>query len=515
MEIENSLERQYTSRPGIDAVPVLIWESDPDGHLLSVNQFWCDFTGLKRESLTGDSARPLRWGELAHADDRVRVREEINRAMAARAPLTIEYRVPRHDGEWRTIFEQAVPLMDEEGNFRGYAGSAVDVTETVRRRDDAERANRAKSNFLAGMSHEIRTPLGAMLGFADLLRDDELTTRERHHYLDIIKRNGDELLNLLSEILDLSRIEEGRFSLEFSLVRVRELVSEVTALLRLKAMEKGLALLTKFDEGVPEWIEADRTRLRQILINLIDNAIKFTPRGWVRITVTKSGESVLFSVEDTGSGVPPEARAGLFQPFLQGPQSKSRGLTGTGLGLALSRQMARLLGGDLKLDESYEAGARFNVTIPPTRLTRPTSPEAREGRRANLEAPLNGIRVLLVEDLKDNQYLVRTWLERNGASVDIAENGEEGIRKAETGVYEILLMDIQMPVLDGIEAVKRLRRRGYLKPIVALTAYAMRGDRERFLKAGFDRYLTKPLDLKELVRTVLELRASAGQDAIL
>lgn len=387
------------------------------------------------------------------------------------------------------------------------------VEELRAAKDIAERANQLKSSFLANMSHEIRTPLGALIGFTDLLRDDNLDRPTRLEYLDIIERNGQILVRLIDDILDLSKVEAGHLEIEDLEVSPLDTAQEVLSLLHEKAAKKEIFLKFESSSNVPAKIVCDPMRLRQILTNIIGNAIKFTEKGGVTVRADvqpgKDGaDSMTFYIEDTGIGMDESQAARLFQPFVQADNTMSRRFGGTGLGLILSKRLANLMGGDLKIVKSAaNIGSVFEIQI----AMRPNA-KARQQPFGALILPktpvekkqaLLGRKILVVEDSADNQLLVKSILHESGASVDCAKDGQEGVEKALEGNYDVVLMDIQMPVLNGYEAVEKLRSQTYRKPIIALTANAMRGELEKFAKIGFDEYLTKPLKQNELLDKVI------------
>jgi PAS domain S-box-containing protein len=385
-------------------------------------------------------------------------------------------------------------------------------------RDAAEEANRAKSSFLANMSHEIRTPLGIILGFADLLQDPEATPTERSKFIATIKRNGKVLARIIDDVLDLSKVEAGKLEIERIEVSIAHLVSDVVDLLENSAQEKGLTIDVKSQGGIPQNIISDPTRLRQILINVMGNAIKFTSQGFVRLTVKllsdhdEGDNQIAFVVQDSGRGIAPAHQSLLFQPFAQGDQATTRKFGGTGLGLVLSQRLARLLDGDVELTSSAEGqGSTFTITVAAGPLmgvnfisdfslrnvdhqsARPVPPH---------KDALRGVNVLLVEDMRDNQILVKRFLNHSGILVETAADGFEGIDKALQGHHDVILMDMQMPRLDGYEAASLLRKKGFKKPIIALTAHAMKEERERSLQAGCNDHITKPISPKMLVETI-------------
>jgi len=385
----------------------------------------------------------------------------------------------------------------------------------------AEAANITKSQFLANMSHEIRTPLGVILGFADLALDPSHSPEDARNYLLAIKRNGVQLLEILGDVLDLSKIEANKLEIERVSFSLPDLLDDVAASLGIRAQEKGIALRFEKDASLPSFIRTDPTRLRQIFVHLVGNAIKFTERGEVVIvgealsrSADGAGQRLSFLVKDTGIGISAEQRAKLFQPFTQADSSMTRKFGGTGLGLLLSRQLAAALGGDLTLVQSEPGKGswfRFSVAVEAAESA-PAERERRQSDRPQAVVPasesaavLAELRILLVEDSEDNQILVSRYLKSGGARVELAANGLEAVEKATEGDYDVILMDIQMPVLDGHEAMARLRQAGYTRPIIALTAHALREERERALKGGFDNYLTKPLQRSSLLKTLRAL----------
>lgn len=380
----------------------------------------------------------------------------------------------------------------------------------------AEQASLAKSQFLANMSHEIRTPLGAILGFSNIIQDPGLAPDERRQFTEIINRNGQELSRLINDLLDLSKVEAGKMQFERAKVDVSDLLSDVIETLRPKADEKGLTLWFANEPGVPPAVYTDPTRLRQILVNLIGNAIKFTAAGGVTVTLklepaTQGRPRLGFLVEDTGAGIEASQQSRLFQSFTQADSSTTRRFGGTGLGLFLSRKLARELGGDVQLIHSApNQGSTFLLTIAQDfqSSAKPREPVP-ESKTAAAQGPgqvLSGMRILAVEDSLDNQLLIQRLLKKRGAVVDIAVNGAEGVEKALANDYNLVLMDIQMPVMDGYHATSNLREKGFNRPIVALTAHALEEDRRRCLESGFDEHLTKPISPSALVDTVLSFR---------
>ncbi|MBW2279415.1 MAG: response regulator [Deltaproteobacteria bacterium] len=404
----------------------------------------------------------------------------------------------------------------------------------------AETAVKAKSQFLANMSHEIRTPLTAIVGYTDLMLEGEdlpALPQVYVEHLETIRRNGRHLLTILNDILDVSKIEAGRVDAERLPVSLQEIVDDVLGVMRQAASNKGIGFDVSYTGKVPVTIQTDPTRLRQVLMNLIGNAIKFTEQGGVRLAIeflgSGDGESPMlqFAVADTGVGLSPAACDRIFDAFSQADASTTREFGGTGLGLTICKQLAGILGGDVSVESIEGHGSTFTLTIDAgaiatTCLVDPTVHAAEE---VATEGPstatfLDGIkhsgtrgRVLLVEDGPDNRKLISLTLEKGGFEVTCAENGAIGVEmalvaSAEAEPFDLILMDMQMPVLDGYGATQKLREAGYTRPIIALTAHAMRGDREKCLEAGCDDFATKPLDRRELMLTLMSHMTKVDQN---
>jgi signal transduction histidine kinase/ActR/RegA family two-component response regulator len=393
-------------------------------------------------------------------------------------------------------------------------------------RAQAESANLAKSEFLANMSHEIRTPMTAILGFADLLLSDKDTSADRisqAEAVSTIRRNGEHLLSIINDILDISKIEAGFLDVARVSTDPARIVEEVVSLLRPSALAKGITLDRRYLTPVPRTIASDPVRLRQILTNLVGNAIKFTEHGTVSIHITlepaASTQRLRFDVHDSGPGLAPDQAERLFRPFVQADTSMSRRFGGTGLGLCISRRLAQLLGGTVDVHSEPGKGSCFTATIatgpiPASELCRPEtdapSPRVSAAPPVTRAAPLAGVRILLAEDGPDNQRLIAFRLSRAGAHVDIAQNGRQAVDivlAAPPPGFDVILMDMQMPEMDGYEATRTLRAKGHRGPIIALTAHAMTGDRETCLRAGCDDYLTKPIDAARLIAACASRRA--------
>lgn len=382
------------------------------------------------------------------------------------------------------------------------------LLESKKAREEAESANNAKSRFLANISHEIRTPLNGILGMTDLLLKSQVTDDQQDQLLDI-KYSGEVLMDIIDEILDFSKIEAGKVDLDFRVFRLRDLVSRVLLMLSIKAHEKGLELTSNVAADIPDTLNADSARIRQVLINLIGNAVKFTNQGAVRLDIRKKGETdrlviLEFSVSDTGVGIEQDKIPLIFEEFSQVENATVGQRSGTGLGLSIVHRLVRLMGGEINVESAVGKGSRFFFEIPLEKaverplITPPPAPAA--GKE------FAGLNVLLVEDNLINRKLVERWLKLKGCGVILATNGKESLQKYRENILDVILMDIQMPEMDGYEAAEKIREleavSGKHVPIVALTAHALESYMKRSYSSGMDDFLTKPIDPEEMYRVI-------------
>ncbi len=533
-----------------DSCPTIIWVTDAEGRTRLANRMCREFFSSNFEQADGDESR-----FLIHPEDHSEYTSKFLLAMQHRAPFRAEARVRRSDGEWRWIASHAEPRLSLNGDFLGYVGISPDITDRKqseealqRAKDAAEGANRAKSEFLANMSHEIRTPMNGVIGLTDLALDTELTLEQRE-YLDGVRSSADSLLRILNDILDLSKIEAGKLELELIEFDLHQTVQGISKLLSVRAAAKNLKLACAFGPDVPSIVIGDPGRLRQILINLAGNAIKFTERGEVVIRVEtpprSTGELELhFSVKDTGIGIPASKQQHVFKAFAQADNSSTRLFGGTGLGLTISSHLVEMMGGRIWLESEEGTGSTFHFTVclgnsepaadwasePEAENENPIAAVGGHDERcsdsgasassAKTQEEQPGLRLLVVDDNPVNRLVATRLIEKNNHVVRTAANGREALEMTDKEKFDCVLMDVQMPILDGFGATAEIRNRertsgGHL-PIIAMTARAMAGDMERCLASGMDGYLTKPIKANDVFATVDRvLRALESLPALL
>ena len=491
--------------------PILILTPE-DEIVLNVNRRACEVYGLSREEFIGMSLIDI---SLVPERGRRQIEETLEKGVY----LNFESRQYRKDGSVMFL-EINASVIDYEGR-RAILSINRDVTERRRAeemrlaKEAAERADRAKTQFLANMSHEIRTPMAGILGLSDLLLKTHLDGRQRR-YTELIQSSAGSLLGVIDDILDFARIEADKLTLEAVPFRLPAMLAEAVDLLRLRAQSKGIALDLTLDGELPDWCLGDPGRLRQVVINLVGNAVKFTDQGRVEVRAENAADGrVRITVRDTGVGIPKTVHDRLFTPFSQADSSTSRRFGGSGLGLAITKRILGLMGGEIGLASQPGEGSSFWFTVALQRTPAPAAEAPAEGSRGNAFPP-SSHRILVAEDNPVNQLVVLEQLKSLGFAATAVSNGVEAVATLETAEtpFDLVLMDCQMPELDGYETTRRIRARDgerWQIPVVALTAHAMQGDREKCLAAGMNDYIAKPFRVDSL-RRILHRWLTPGED---
>ncbi len=499
----------------------LVGVVDSNGMLVEIDDRSMSIAGLERSDVIGKHFAECAWWTY---DDNVsrRIRESMNKAFAGE---TVRFDIALYaSGNRRLMIDFMIaPVRNDDGEIMYLIPSGVDISERKRAEDQleqaraiAEAANKSKSEFLANMSHEIRTPMTAILGYTDLIAE-KINDEETAQHVQTIRRNGDFLLDIINDILDLSKIEAGKFEISQQRFSPQHLVEDVRSIMDVRASANNIDLIVKYRGTIPDQVESDPKRLRQILINLVGNAIKFTPSGSVELVVCyeKETDQLRFDVVDSGIGISETQRNRLFQAFSQGDGNVNREFGGTGLGLAISKRLTEMLGGEILVESELGKGSTFTVTIATgeiedARFVDPVAQTAHDFVYANDSDVSLNCRLLVVDDRRDIRFLTKRLLTGAGADVTEAEDGEVAVALVQKGIedgdgFDLILLDMQMPRLDGYQTAKVLRELGYDKPIIALTADAMQGDMSRCIESGCNDYLSKPIDKTLLLNTVSRL----------
>ncbi|MCX7842105.1 MAG: ATP-binding protein [Clostridia bacterium] len=496
------------------------WELDLNSNTIWASEEFFMLYGISYQTSFLTLAQIL---DTIHPDDRMKMNMALKGLIEERKAYNEEYRIIRADDKTERIIHSVAELeTDNSGNPCKVLGVIRDITEEKRAKillekakERADSANRAKSMFLANMSHEIRTPMNGILGMIQLAQMAD-SKGESEECLQLARKSADSLLRIIDDILDYSKIEVGKMPIEKSEFNVREVINDVLTLFGVAAKQKNITMINTIEQEIPCSLMGDAVRLRQILSNLVGNAVKFTGSGTVSVSalVEESSEKVMslkFIVEDTGIGIPKENMEHIFESFNQLDSSYTKRFGGTGLGLAISKALVKAMGGSIGADSIEGKGSRFYFTIPFERINKSNYPGNNRiyGTCSLQRERYKNIRVLLAEDEKINQMIISKYLGRFGMHVEIADNGLEAICKFKDGCFDAVIMDVQMPEMDGITAASIIRsiEKDSPKhtPIIALTAYAMSSDKQNCLKAGMDDFLPKPVELEQLLKTLERL----------
>lgn len=502
---KKNIERKKLDRLfqlSIDMIGII----DNNGKYTSINPAFERVLGRSTEEIIGHS-----FYDWVHKDDLKITEKQVRKLDGSESKVEFDNRVQVKSGDYLNL-NWTLTFDDENEEFYCIARDVTTHVSTFNQLKQAnlesQRAAQVKDEFLANMSHEIRTPLNAIIGFNDLLTSSDLNSEQRE-YVEIVSTASQNLMVIINDVLDTSKLESGMIQLEDRMMSLRDVVNYLNKLQKQKAKSKNIALITEVDERIPPYVLGDRPRIIQILVNLMGNAIKFTKHGWVKLQLDlvskkKDVVDIKFTVSDTGVGIDPDKLDIIFERFVQAETSTSRNFGGTGLGLNIVKMLVNLHGGKLSVESQKGEGTSFSFVIS-MEVADEESQSSFDGTKTPEDYQLQGKRILQVEDNKMNQLLATTYLEKCLVEVDQAENGEEAVAMVAAKDYDLVMMDLQMPVLDGFEATKKIREN--LKsdvPIVACSAHSLIGEKEKCLAHGMDDYVSKPYNKSELLSIISE-----------
>lgn len=482
---------------------------DFSGEVIQCNQEICNILGFSKEELIG-----IHFLDITYTEDKeksISVVEVLKQKEMDHIQIDKRYFHKRGDYIWSST--NIAPVWNQDGSFRFFIVQINDITDRkyneltlLEAKESAESANRAKSEFLANMSHEIRTPMNAVIGYSELL-SSMITNKEKREYINAIISAGKNLLTIINDILDLSKIEAGKLNIQYGKVDISYVFEDIYHMFQGALKSKGLEFKVDIDEELPHTLELDEVRLRQILLNLVGNAVKFTDKGYVSLSAQKINENpnnhsidVVVYVEDTGIGVPKEEFKNIFQTFQQKEGQEHKKYGGTGLGLSICKRLAEMMNGSISLESELGKGSRFSVVLNNVKIADPTFKREFPKESKNWkEIQFEKEKVLVVDDVVSNRELIKRWLSKANLEVLEVQNGQEALEIIEDYQPKLVLMDIRMPIMDGYQATRKLKEQPSTKkiPIIALTASTMAEDRDNIYHE-FDAYLLKPVQAQDL-----------------
>ena len=508
------IESERNLRQVLDTMPQKITNADTEGNVLYFNKKWLEDTGLEFEKLKGWG-----WEKVIHPDDLEMTKINWENSFKTGDVFDMECRIINKEGEYKWHLSRALPIKGENGKIKMWVGTNTDIHEQKEAKSkaqiaqlSAEDAMQAKQQFLSNMSHEIRTPMNAIIGFTNVLLKSKVD-KAQEEYLTAIKVSGDALLVLINDILDLAKVDAGKMTFEQTPFNLATSLSAMLQLFNIKMKEKNLALVEQFDTAIPEIIMGDPMRLRQIMLNLISNAVKFTEAGkiTIRVALLKQDEkkvTIEFTVTDTGIGIHKNKLEHIFDDFGQAAYENSRLYGGTGLGLAIVKKLIEQQGGTIHVESKLGKGSAFSFQLPFVKTNQKIKDESEP--LLNTQVETKNIRVLVAEDLPLNQLLIKIILSDFGFEVDIADNGKIAIEKLEQNKYDIILMDLQMPEMNGFDATAYVRNTMKSNiPIIALTADVTSIDAEKARAVGMNDYISKPVNEQLLYNKIIQVLQKA------